>query len=62
MLIALGLLATDALTRLRPGPVLRVATLVIFLAATLTALGVRRARRRTAAREETFYPQGESNR
>ena len=39
VLIALGLLATDALTRLRPGPVLRVATLAVFLAATLAALG-----------------------
>lgn len=39
VLIALGLLATDALTRLRPGPVLQVATLAVFLAATLAALG-----------------------
>jgi len=39
VLIALGLLATDALTRLRPGPALRVATLVGFLAVTLGALG-----------------------
>jgi osmoprotectant transport system permease protein len=39
VLIALGLLATDALTRLRPGPVLRVATLAGFLAVTLAALG-----------------------
>jgi osmoprotectant transport system permease protein len=39
VLIALGLLATDALTRLQPGPVLRVATLAGFLAVTLAALG-----------------------
>jgi osmoprotectant transport system permease protein len=39
VLVALGLLATDALTRLRPGPVLRVATLAGFLAVTLAALG-----------------------
>ncbi len=39
VLIALGLLATDALTRMRPGPWLRVATLGGFLAATLAALG-----------------------
>jgi osmoprotectant transport system permease protein len=38
-LIALGLLATDALTRLRPGPWLRVATLAGFLAVSLAALG-----------------------
>ncbi len=39
VLTALGLLATDALTRMRPGPWLRVATLGVFLAATLAALG-----------------------
>ncbi len=39
VLIALGLLATDALTRLRPGPWLRVAILACFLAVTLAALG-----------------------
>lgn len=38
-LIALGLLATDALTRLRPGPVQRVAWLVACLAVALAALG-----------------------
>jgi osmoprotectant transport system permease protein len=38
VLIALGLLATDALTRLRLGPVQRVATLAVFLAAALAAL------------------------
>jgi osmoprotectant transport system permease protein len=38
VLIALGLLATDALTRLRLGPVQRVATLAVILAATLAAL------------------------
>ena len=38
VLIALGLLATDALTRLRPGPWLRIATLGVFLAVTLAAL------------------------
>lgn len=39
VLVALGLLATDALTRLRPGPVQRVAWLVAFLAVALAALG-----------------------
>jgi osmoprotectant transport system permease protein len=39
VLIALGLLATDALTRLRPGPVQRVAWLAGFLAVTVVALG-----------------------
>ena len=39
VMIALGLLATDALTRLKPGPLLRVATLVVVLAAVLAALG-----------------------
>ena len=39
IMVALGLLATDALTRLRPGPLLRVLTLVAFLAAVLAALG-----------------------
>jgi osmoprotectant transport system permease protein len=39
VLIALGLLATDALTRLRPGPWLRIATLGVVLTATLAALG-----------------------
>jgi len=38
VLIALGLLATDALTRMRLGPVLRVATLAGFLVVTLAAL------------------------
>ena len=32
-MIALGLLATDALTRLKPGPLLRVVILVVVLAA-----------------------------
>jgi len=39
VMIALGLLATDALTRLRPGPLLRVLALVAFLATVLAALG-----------------------
>ncbi len=39
VMIALGLLATDALTRLKPGPLLRVVTLVVVLAAVLAALG-----------------------
>jgi osmoprotectant transport system permease protein len=39
VLVALGLLATDALTRLRPGPVQRVAWLVACLAVALAALG-----------------------
>jgi osmoprotectant transport system permease protein len=39
VLIALGLLATDALTRLQPGPVLRVATLAGLLAVMLAAFG-----------------------
>jgi osmoprotectant transport system permease protein len=38
-MIALGLLATDALTRLKPGPLLRVVILVVVLAAVLAALG-----------------------
>lgn len=37
--IALGLLATDALARLRPGPLARLAWLAGFLAVTLAALG-----------------------
>lgn len=37
--IALGLLATDALTRLAPGPLLRVALLAAFLATAVLALG-----------------------
>jgi len=36
--IALGLMATDALTRLNPGPLLRVLCLAAFLAAVLAAL------------------------
>jgi osmoprotectant transport system permease protein len=36
--IAFGLLATDALTRLRPGPLARVACLLAFLAAVVIAL------------------------
>ena len=39
LLVCLGLLATDAITRLRPGPWLRVLFLAIFLAATVMALG-----------------------
>lgn len=39
LLIALGLLATDALTRLRPGPAWRVLILVGFLAVAILALG-----------------------
>jgi len=39
IMIALGLLATDALTRLHPGPLLRVLALVAFLATVLAALG-----------------------
>jgi osmoprotectant transport system permease protein len=39
VMIALGLLATDALTRLKPGPLLRVVTLVVVLTAVLAALG-----------------------
>jgi len=38
LVIALGLLATDALTRLQPGPLVRVACLVAFLALVLGAL------------------------
>jgi osmoprotectant transport system permease protein len=39
VLVALGLLATDALTRLRPGPVQRVAWLAACLVVALAALG-----------------------
>jgi osmoprotectant transport system permease protein len=39
VLVALGLLATDALTRLRPGPVQRLAWLAACLAIALAALG-----------------------
>jgi len=39
VLMALGLLATDALTRLEPGPLARVAILAVFLVATVLALG-----------------------
>jgi osmoprotectant transport system permease protein len=39
VLVVLGLLATDALTRLKLGPAIRVAALVAFLASALLALG-----------------------
>jgi osmoprotectant transport system permease protein len=39
LLVSLGLLATDAITRLRPGPLLRVLFLGVFLAAAVLALG-----------------------
>ena len=38
LLLALGLMATDAITRLRPGPALRVLLLGLFLAAALAVL------------------------
>lgn len=38
LLVILGLLATDAITRMRPGPMLRVVFLVVFLAVALLAL------------------------
>lgn len=38
LLVTLGLMATDAITRMRPGPLLRVAFLVGFLAITLWSL------------------------
>jgi osmoprotectant transport system permease protein len=39
LLLCLGLMATDAITRLRPGPWLRVLFLAIFLGAAVLALG-----------------------
>jgi osmoprotectant transport system permease protein len=39
LLVCLGLMATDAITRLRPGPLLRVLFLCVFLAAAVLALG-----------------------
>jgi osmoprotectant transport system permease protein len=39
LLVCLGLMATDAITRLRPGPWLRVLFLAIFLVAVVMALG-----------------------
>lgn len=39
LVVSLGLLATDALTRLRPGPAWRVVILVAFLAVVILALG-----------------------
>ena len=39
LLLCLGLMATDAITRLRPGPGLRVLFLAIFLAVAVMALG-----------------------
>jgi osmoprotectant transport system permease protein len=39
LVVALGLLATDALTRLRPGPAWRVVILIGFLAVVILALG-----------------------
>ena len=39
LLLCLGLMATDAVTRLRPGPVLRVLFLAIFLGVAVLALG-----------------------
>ena len=39
LLVCLGLMATDAITRLRPGPWLRVLFLAIFLVAVVLALG-----------------------
>jgi osmoprotectant transport system permease protein len=39
LVVALGLLATDALTRLRPGPLWRVLILAAFLAVVIFALG-----------------------
>jgi len=38
LLLCLGLLATDAITRMRPGPLLRVLLLALFFAITLAAL------------------------
>jgi len=38
LLVTLGLMATDAITRMRPGPLLRVVFLVAFLAITLLSL------------------------
>jgi osmoprotectant transport system permease protein len=38
LLVTLGLMATDAITRMRPGPVLRVVFLVAFIAITLLSL------------------------
>ncbi len=39
LLVCLGLLATDAVTRLRPGPLLRVLFLAVFLVVVVLALG-----------------------
>ena len=39
LLVCLGLLATDAITRMRPGPLLRVLLLALFFVITLSALG-----------------------
>lgn len=38
LLVALGLMATDAMTRMRPGPAMRILALVIFLVVALLAL------------------------
>jgi osmoprotectant transport system permease protein len=40
LLVCLGLLATDAITRMRPGPVLRVLSLALFLGAACAALAL----------------------
>jgi osmoprotectant transport system permease protein len=39
LLVCLGLMATDAITRMRPGPALRVLFLLVFIATAVLALG-----------------------
>ena len=38
LLVSLGLMATDALTRLRPGPIMRIVSLALFIGAAVLAL------------------------